>query len=311
MLVCVHIANMNYPEQTALKLLDQQGVENQSEPLARTNNKQCNGREKWRKRTNDEVKAILEMYSQGYGCKEIAQRVLGRSSASTSVRGVLLKSGIPLRTMQEGRRLIVLQGRLKGTKEKCPFKREAHKRKIKRQSKQKGLKEGLPLFESINAKERAIRKGYKSAYHFKYSEDPAFRMKEIVKGRFQKPVKGIGHGSARMMGLIGCSKEELRLWIESQFDETMSWDNHGQGTWHIDHVVPCSWFDQSNNDHLLMCWNFMNLRPLSASENLKKPSIKDGYIDNDSLLRLEALPDCDIKTKLIHFASTITNTITK
>jgi hypothetical protein len=267
--------------------------------------------DKRRKRTNEEVAAILEMYSQGYGTKEIARTVLGRSSASASVRRVLLKNRIPLRTMEEGRRLIVLQGRLKGTKEKCPFKREVHKRNIKRKAKQKGLKEGLPLFESINAKERAIRKGYKSAYHFRYTEDPAFRMKAIVKARFQKMVRGIGAGSTRMMKLIGCSKEELRSWIESQFDETMSWDNHGQGTWHIDHVVPCSWFDQSNNEHLSMCWNFMNLRPLSAGENRKRPSIKDGYIDGDSLLRLEALPDCNIKRKLINFASSITNTITR
>ena len=48
----------------------------------------------------------------------------------------------------------------------------------------------------------------------------------------------------------------------------MSWDNYG--LWHIDHRVPCVKFDLSKPIEQQKCFNFKNLQPLWAIDNLKK-----------------------------------------
>jgi hypothetical protein len=55
--------------------------------------------------------------------------------------------------------------------------------------------------------------------------------------------------------------------IEKQFLDGMSWDNHGD--WHIDHILPCS---LSNGDVnvLLKLFNYQNLHPMWAKDNLSK-----------------------------------------
>jgi hypothetical protein len=46
-------------------------------------------------------------------------------------------------------------------------------------------------------------------------------------------------------------------------------DNYGP-VWHIDHVIPISHFDLSNENEQLLAFNWRNTMPLSAHENLKK-----------------------------------------
>lgn len=61
--------------------------------------------------------------------------------------------------------------------------------------------------------------------------------------------------------------EELKLHLESQFQQGMTWDNHGE--WHIDHVKPIGSFDFAsvNGDGFKECWSLDNLRPLWAKDN--------------------------------------------
>lgn len=48
----------------------------------------------------------------------------------------------------------------------------------------------------------------------------------------------------------------------------MSWENYGE--WHIDHIKPCSSFDLSDPKQQKECFNYTNLQPLWAIDNLKK-----------------------------------------
>jgi hypothetical protein len=70
------------------------------------------------------------------------------------------------------------------------------------------------------------------------------------------------------MQLVGCNIDILIKYIESLFLEDMSWDNYGK--WHIDHIRPCSSFDLSDNEQQKICFNYKNLQPLWAEDNLKK-----------------------------------------
>lgn len=68
--------------------------------------------------------------------------------------------------------------------------------------------------------------------------------------------------------LIGCSLDELRNHLENKFTEGMSWDNYGK--WHVDHIKPCAKFDFSNENEQKECFNYSNLQPLWAIDNLRK-----------------------------------------
>ena len=70
--------------------------------------------------------------------------------------------------------------------------------------------------------------------------------------------------------LIGCSLEELKKHLESQFKPGMSWKNRGRNGWHIDHIKPCASFDLSKSEEQHKCFHYSNLQPLWAKENLRK-----------------------------------------
>ncbi len=115
----------------------------------------------------------------------------------------------------------------------------------------------------------------------KRRQDAVFRAKESMKVRIHDLMKNVkAHKNNRLMG---CCKEELKDWLESQFGSEYSWDTYGK-QWHIDHVVPIKFFDLTNPDEQLLCFNWTNLRPLRASENGSK-SCK--VLVNDILQHIE------------------------
>ena len=70
--------------------------------------------------------------------------------------------------------------------------------------------------------------------------------------------------------LLGCSIEYLRQYLEDQFKDDMSWDNYGRYGWHIDHIIPLSYFDLSDPEQQKRAWHYTNLQPLWARENIVK-----------------------------------------
>jgi hypothetical protein len=68
--------------------------------------------------------------------------------------------------------------------------------------------------------------------------------------------------------MLGCSVQELWNHLESKFTPGMTRDNYGK--WHVDHIVPCVAFDLTDETQQLECFNFRNLQPLWARDNLKK-----------------------------------------
>jgi len=76
--------------------------------------------------------------------------------------------------------------------------------------------------------------------------------------------------AAKCVELLGCSIEFFRGWIEAQFQTGMTWANHGLHTWHIDHRIPCAEFDLRDPEQQKKCFNYTNLQPLWALDNLHK-----------------------------------------
>ncbi len=76
--------------------------------------------------------------------------------------------------------------------------------------------------------------------------------------------------SDKTIALIGCSVNQLKQHLESQFTKDMTWDNYGMYGWHIDHIKPCAKFDLSKPEEQRKCFHYTNLQPLWAKDNLSK-----------------------------------------
>ncbi len=72
--------------------------------------------------------------------------------------------------------------------------------------------------------------------------------------------------SKKTLELIGCSWEELKIHIEKQFVDGMSWDRRSEI--HFDHHIPLA--SAKNEEELIKLCNYKNLVPLWAIDNLKK-----------------------------------------
>lgn len=104
----------------------------------------------------------------------------------------------------------------------------------------------------------------------KYHADMNFRLEHLYRNRVRLFIKGgAKSGKEKYETLLGCSWDTLRLWLESNFVEGMTWGNYGP-VWHIDHTMPCSVFDFEIEENRKVCFNWTNLFPMFGEENLKK-----------------------------------------
>jgi len=98
-------------------------------------------------------------------------------------------------------------------------------------------------------------------------DKPEFRLPFNLRSRLYQAVRNQQKSGSAVRDL-GCSIEELKQHLESQFQEGMTWENYGQ--WHIDHIKPLASFDLSNREQFLQACHYTNLQPLWAEDNLRK-----------------------------------------
>jgi hypothetical protein len=127
---------------------------------------------------------------------------------------------------------------------------------------------------------KRIKSGAKCKYaKNRYKNDVNFRVKNCLSScirnvlKKQKVIK-----NCRTIQLLGCSIEEFRIYIESQFKLGMNWGNYGRNGWHLDHIIPCAYFDLSDINQQKKCFHYTNFQPLWESENIKKGSNYKGKI---------------------------------
>lgn len=92
------------------------------------------------------------------------------------------------------------------------------------------------------------------------------RLRDATRARIWAALKGKSNGS--LLGRLGYEVEDLARHLESGFLDGMTWENYGE--WHVDHIKPCSLFDQHDPSQFAECWALSNLQPLWAIDNIKK-----------------------------------------
>lgn len=93
-----------------------------------------------------------------------------------------------------------------------------------------------------------------------------FKISEILRSKIHKILK---NQNTSHLNLLGCDLDFFKKWIEFQFAENMNWLNLGE-VWQLDHILPISKFDFSNNNEKLICFHWTNLQPLYSNENRSK-----------------------------------------
>lgn len=122
---------------------------------------------------------------------------------------------------------------------------------------------------------------YQRSYMNKRLEiDPLFKLSHYIRKSIRESLKERGfRKTSKTQNIIGCTFNELKLYIESKFESWMSWDNYGlyngesKYGWDIDHIIPLS--SAKNEEDVIELNHYTNLQPLCSYINrvIKRDSV--------------------------------------
>jgi len=126
----------------------------------------------------------------------------------------------------------------------------------------------------------------------KNSINPNYRIKKSIASH----LRAVLTKTDTTMNYIGCNIQYLREWFEYNFIDEMNWNNYGK-YWSIEHIIPISKFDLTNEKEKLICWNWSNLVPLKINYNSSKKKEIDLNQVNNILKKLEKFKEEGSTTK--------------
>jgi hypothetical protein len=101
----------------------------------------------------------------------------------------------------------------------------------------------------------------------KKKNDPLFRLSDSIRTLIWISINKMGYKkNSKTSNILGCSFEEFKSYIESQFNDNMTWENYGE--WHLDHKTPVSWAETEEQVYELN--KYTNFQPLWEFDNLSK-----------------------------------------
>ena len=102
--------------------------------------------------------------------------------------------------------------------------------------------------------------------------DPLYRLKINLKSTLSHNFKRNGYTKkSRSFEILGCSYVDFKEYIESQFEDWMSWDNYGlyngeeKYGWDLDHIVPLS--SAECEEDIIRLNHYSNIQPLCSYVN--------------------------------------------
>ena len=108
-----------------------------------------------------------------------------------------------------------------------------------------------------------------------YATNVEFRVKTLIRTRINFLLRD--KKDQRTIKYLGCTTSELMIYLEAQFTEGMTLDLMGQYI-HIDHIIPCAYFDLTDPAQQKLCFHYTNLQPMWWYQNLEKnDSLPEGY----------------------------------
>jgi len=131
---------------------------------------------------------------------------------------------------------------------------------------------------SLKQKEYHINnKDKRNKYSIEYFKnrletDDIFKTKHYIKSIIRNSLKSLGYSKkSKTQEILGCSIEEFRIYLESKFEDWMTWNNRGLYNgelnygWDVDHIIPLS--SAKIEDEIIKLNHYTNLRPLCSYTN--------------------------------------------
>jgi hypothetical protein len=101
----------------------------------------------------------------------------------------------------------------------------------------------------------------------KYHSDPLYKCRTLARSAIRRVLKSKNfHKKHKTNQILKCSFEYFFYYIERQFKEGMTWENHGE--WELDHAVPHSLGITA--EEVIALNHYSNFQPLWKEDNLKK-----------------------------------------
>lgn len=115
--------------------------------------------------------------------------------------------------------------------------------------------------------------------HDRLKNDIVFKLSHYYRGSIRKAFNRNGFSkNSKACEILGCSFIEFKFYLESKFEDWMSWDNRGlyngefKYGWDIDHIIPLS--SAETEDDVVRLNHYTNLQPLCSKIN------RDIKVDN-------------------------------
>ena len=103
--------------------------------------------------------------------------------------------------------------------------------------------------------------------------DVNYRLSITLRSRINSALRNHRKKSSAVRDL-GCTLPQFKEYIGSQFKDGMSWDNWGRNnipnTWQLDHIIPISRFDLTDEAQQKAAFHYTNYQPIWSYENAQK-----------------------------------------
>jgi len=113
------------------------------------------------------------------------------------------------------------------------------------------------------------RKGYEKE---RSRTDIIFKLKRNISSSIRQAIKRKKYNkNNKTIEILGCTYEEFKVHIESQFEHWMTWDNYGLYNgeynfgWDLDHIVPVE--SAKTKEDVLRLNHYTNFQPLCSYTN--------------------------------------------
>ena len=112
--------------------------------------------------------------------------------------------------------------------------------------------------------------------------DSLFKLKCAIRVLVSNSIKKGGFNKkSKTEDILGFSFEEFKIYLESKFEDWMTWENYGKYNgelnygWDLDHIIPLS--KAKTEDDIYNLSHYMNLQPLCSRTNrdIKKDKIEN------------------------------------
>ena len=167
-------------------------------------------------------------------------------------------------------------------KEKRKQYLENSKEKVKEQKRlwYEANKEKMRLYQKDWQKNNKVK--LREYGKTRLQKDPLFKLKTNLKNLIGNSFRNNNiQKKSKTEEILGCTYQELKIHLETQFQPWMNWDNRGLYNgeldygWDIDHIIPLSSAETSID--LIRLNHYTNLQPLCSYTNRH---IKMNNVDN-------------------------------